>query len=214
MMDKILDKLAELKSSDTNIAICFINSIYFKIRGKNILSHQAVSIKGLSNIETHGLFQIGTLPVGFMHKNDKTFLNIDGKLIVKSNFSLGRGCRLSVGKNAIFKVGQGCVTANTTFIIMHGIEIGDGCVISWGCEFLDEDFHKITYEGQEKKDNKIIIDNHVWIGSHVKILKGVRIGNNNVVAANSVVTKSFLEENVLIAGNPAKIIKGNISWTE
>lgn len=48
----------------------------------------------------------------------------------------------------------------------------------------------------------------MWIGANSLILGGVNItGNNVVIAAGSVVTKSFSESNVVLAGCPAKIIK-------
>ena len=50
-----------------------------------------------------------------------------------------------------------------------------------------------------------ICDN-VWIGMNAVILKGVTIGENSVVAAGSVVTKS-VEPNTVVAGNPAVIVK-------
>ena len=53
---------------------------------------------------------------------------------------------------------------------------------------------------------KVSIGNNVWIGGGVTILPGVSLGNNVVVGAGSVVTKSF-PDNVIIAGNPATIIK-------
>ena len=52
----------------------------------------------------------------------------------------------------------------------------------------------------------VIIGNDVWIGDNVCILKGVNIGNNVVIGANSVVNKS-VQDNCIVAGNPAKIIK-------
>ena len=54
-----------------------------------------------------------------------------------------------------------------------------------------------------------IIGENVWIGSHVRICKGVTIGDNSIVAANSVVTKSE-PANCIVAGNPAKIVKTDI----
>lgn len=55
----------------------------------------------------------------------------------------------------------------------------------------------------------IFIGNNCWIGQFSRICKGVHIGNGSVIAANSVVTKD-VPENVIVAGNPAKIVKRNI----
>jgi len=52
----------------------------------------------------------------------------------------------------------------------------------------------------------IKIGNNVWIGESAVIMPGVNLGDNCIVGANSVVTKSF-ENNVVIGGNPAKIIR-------
>ncbi len=52
----------------------------------------------------------------------------------------------------------------------------------------------------------VIIEDNVWIGMNAVILKGVTIGENSVVAAGAVVSKN-VPPNVVVAGNPAVIVK-------
>ena len=55
---------------------------------------------------------------------------------------------------------------------------------------------------------RLRLGNNVWIGANSLILGGVNItGSNVVIAAGSIVTKSFSESNVVLAGCPARIIK-------
>ncbi|EOJ3081127.1 DapH/DapD/GlmU-related protein, partial [Acinetobacter baumannii] len=51
------------------------------------------------------------------------------------------------------------------------------------------------------------IGDKCWIGMNSVILPGVVLGNGTIVAAGAVVTKSFKQGNIVIAGVPAKIIK-------
>ncbi len=52
----------------------------------------------------------------------------------------------------------------------------------------------------------IHIQQNVFLGSNVTILKGVTIGRNSIIGNGSVVTKS-IPDNVIAAGNPAKVIR-------
>jgi len=54
--------------------------------------------------------------------------------------------------------------------------------------------------------NPVIVGNNVLIGANAVVLEGVKIGNGAVVAAGSVVVKD-VEENTVVAGVPAKVIK-------
>lgn len=54
----------------------------------------------------------------------------------------------------------------------------------------------------------VTIGDDVWIGGNSVILPGVTLGNNVIVGANSTVTKSF-GDNVIIAGNPARVLREN-----
>lgn len=91
-----------------------------------------------------------------------------------------------------------------------GLEIGDDTIIGQYFSAHPENHNYedkgllIRKQGVNRKG--ITIGSNCWIGSKVTILDRVKIGNNCVIAAGSVVTKSF-PDNVVIGGVPAKIIK-------
>jgi len=212
-MQKIFRLYQKCRKSGCRFFMVLIRHALLKSRGLNIMAHQKVSIKGQKNIETRGRLQIGMSFVGFMHKSDRTLLNIRGKALFLGDYSIGRGCRIDIAENATLEVGHtGYVNANTRFIIHHHLKIGQDCAISWDCQFLDDDFHSISYEGKKEKEEGIEIGNHVWIGNYVKIYKGTRIPDGCVIAADSSVRGIFTEKNCLIAGNPARVVKEGVRW--
>lgn len=212
-MEQIKKLYSVCKKSDSNFVIVLVKAIYYRIVGKNIIPHQNAIIRGVDNIQTKGRLFIGVANNDFTLSSDKTYLHIKGNMIVEKDFHIGRGCRFVVGKNAKIVLGRSMVNANTFFIINHSLEIGDHCVISWNCQFLDDDLHSISYKEKKAKSPHIQIGNKVWIGSNVSVYKGVCIPNGCIIAANSVVVSSFSETNCLIAGNPAKVIKHNVDWS-
>ena len=211
-MSKIEKLISKCQTSDSAVISVVLRHLYYRILGKNILANNRVIIKGIENINTDGLLEIGVTNVGFMHRYDRTFLNIKGKLHIRGNFSIGKGCRFDVSDGAIAEFGNGYVNADSKFIVMHRLIVGDGCAISWGCLFLDDDFHEISYLGKIQKHPTIEIGRKVWIGSNVIVLKGSRIPDGCVVASGSLVSSMFDKANCLIAGNPARVIKENVTW--
>ena len=76
----------------------------------------------------------------------------------------------------------------------------------------DRDMVLLSYiKGEPNHPKDIILGNHVWIGKNATILKGVTIGHDSIIAMGSVVTKSC-EPNSIRAGNPAKVVKTDITW--
>jgi serine acetyltransferase len=180
--------------------------------GKDILPHHLVEIVGAKNIESNGRLDIGTSFVGFSSRHDRTLIRVRGRLVTSPGTYIGRGCHFDIGPDAMCRIGRSYILADTTVIVMNKLTIGDGCAISWGCQFLDDDFHLLHYNGSRPKSMPIVVGDHVWIGSRVLVLKGVTIPSGCVVAAGSIVTRMFDEENVLIAGQPARVIKHGIRW--
>ncbi|MGK9477940.1 hypothetical protein ACSSV9_14110 [Melioribacter sp. OK-6-Me] len=79
---------------------------------------------------------------------------------------------------------------------------------------MDTDAYSI-YDEQNKRineDKSIIISNHVWIGCQTLILKKAEIGDGCIVGANSLTNKKFIYNEVVLAGNPEKLVKKNVKW--
>ena len=87
------------------------------------------------------------------------------------------------------------------------IVIGDGVMMANGTYVTDSDWHSV-YDRTARDDavTPVQIGNNVWLGDHATVLKGVTIGENSVVAACSVVTRD-VPANVIVAGNPARVVK-------
>lgn len=131
----------------------------------------------------------------------------DGGIVhLGSNIKIGTGCKLTVA--GYLKIGDGCnFTGDCSIICSNKIEFGNRCLISWQNLIMDCDMHKIidSIANHINPDKDIIIKDDVWICSRVTILKGVKINRNSIISSGSHVISSF-EENVIIGGNPAKII--------
>ena len=114
------------------------------------------------------------------------------------------GGMLSIGKN----VG----ISGSTIYAMKEICIGDNTFIGANCKIVDSDFHAFdaglyfSTDPRHVRMKPVSIGENCFIGMNSIILKGTVIGNNSIVGAGSVVCGCF-PDNVVIAGNPAKIIK-------
>lgn len=97
---------------------------------------------------------------------------------------------------------------NLTVLDEAEVRIGDNCFIGpnvsiyTACHPLDAGNRNKLIEWAEP----VTIGDNVWIGGSVTIVPGVRIGNNVVIGAGSTVTRD-IPDNVVAAGNPAKVIK-------
>ena len=92
------------------------------------------------------------------------------------------------------------------------VKIGKHTNIGGNTKIFDHDFHPIDPQERLEHPNSgmkckpIEIGENVFIGCNCIILKGTKLGNNCVVGAGSVVSGEF-EDNCVIAGNPAKVIR-------
>lgn len=121
------------------------------------------------------------------------------------------------GDNNLIQIGNSTTIHGNTHIAAiesTKIIIGNDCMFSKDIHITTGDSHSIIdLNGIRINPSKdILIGDHVWIGTQVICLKGVKIANNCIVGAGSLLNKQYNEPNSILAGNPAKIIKDNISW--
>jgi acetyltransferase-like isoleucine patch superfamily enzyme len=86
--------------------------------------------------------------------------------------------------------------------------MGNKVMVGANVLITDFDWHAIdpaTRHTGEPKSKPIVIGNNVFLGYSAIVLKGVTIGDNSVIGANSVVT-SNIPADVIAAGNPCKVI--------
>ena len=111
------------------------------------------------------------------------------------------------------KIGNECRLNHRNYLnARSGIILGDDVTISHGAMVISAgyDLDKWLETGKKEhfEDQPIYIGNHCWIGAGAIILPGVNItGEYVIIGAGAVVTKDIMESKVVVAGNPAKIVK-------
>jgi acetyltransferase-like isoleucine patch superfamily enzyme len=126
-------------------------------------------------------------------------IETDCNIVVPSNFEIGENSSIS---------------HNTTIFATFGVQIGKNCLISSNCGISSYNhiansanrYADMVLGNDKKFSSPVTIGDNVWIGTNVCILPGVKIGNNSIIGAGSVVTKN-VPSNEIWVGNPAHLIK-------
>lgn len=165
---------------------------------------------------------------GFYCESAQVFRHLKSKaphaVRIGNHVSVYAGCSFAIGVNGSCAIGNFTLLNGALIMAEEQIEIGSHCLISWNVGIADSDFHPLE-SAQRRIDAHalapffkdrparpplrtapVMIGDNVWIGMNAVILKGVTIGENSVVAAGSVVTKS-VEANTVVAGNPAVAVR-------
>lgn len=160
-----------------------------------------------------GVHSLGTRDTFY----SRTMWDVSGTLTIGGVANIGRGTKISIGKEGILKLGDNfTITGDSEIICQHDVSFGNDCLLSWDILIMDTDFHDIMDPNKNVINNpkSVRIGNHVWIGCRNTILKGVNIADDIIISANSTITRSFTDKNTIIGGNgkDSHIIKTDIFW--
>ncbi len=155
------------------------------------------------------IFQ-GTFPLinnrGYIEIGDDVTFVGRNNLVVGFNVPDIQRPELIIGDDVI--VGYRC-----EINVARSVRIGHHVLIATGVKIFDNNSHPIDPELRRANAPMtgediapVVIHDDVWIGMEAVILKGVTIGQGAIVAIGSVVTKN-VPERVIVAGNPAKVVK-------
>lgn len=132
-------------------------------------------------------------------------LRKNAKLNIRGRTQLNYRATIEVHEDAEVDIGSAYINSDAVILAAESIHIGHGCLISRMVFIYDADHHDIVNE-EEKVINlprPVVIGDHVWIGLQSLLLRGSKIGDGAVIAANSLVGGK-IKAGTMASGNPAR----------
>ena len=191
-------------------------------------------------IELHNNAEIQIRKYSIISAHASLVVYNNSTIQIGKSCKIGCGCNISSRYNSICSIGQEVVLNADSMIFnkyCSKINIGDGstfekrnniiatsnsivnigtdCMFSFDVSIINNDGHAIFDKKTQQRKNigkHITIGRKVWGGVKCTILSGASCGDNVIVGANSVLNKSFSEDNVILAGNPAKVVNKDLYW--
>ncbi|MBE6453851.1 MAG: acyltransferase [Alphaproteobacteria bacterium] len=198
-----------------------VTLILFDETSEQIVSHNTKYLKNLiingggngNIVRIHKKCKLRNVHINFGYKCFNSMCILD---TTEENRGLDLYVSFSSGCNNELYIGKRTSMYDTKIWLGDGVKcfIGDDCLFSCETIIRATDGHTILDKNTGEIINKfkrdINIGNHCWIGVRSIINKNVQLSHDTIVGSGSVVTKSFNESYIAIAGNPAKIIKENV----
>ena len=152
-----------------------------------------------------GFYKVSLYPNTGIRWENKGIVIFNGWAII------GHDSSISIGKTGNINIGAGFrATCSFKLACYNKINFGENVLVGWDCTFTDTDFHTLHSEtGKTKGYGEIIIGKNNWIAMQTLCLKGSKTANYSVIGARSLLNTDLSKqgENVLISGNPARIVK-------
>lgn len=183
-----------------------------------ILISWNVKVRAVGKIEilepvTPGMISFGVIKIDTWETNqDQIIFSNQGTITFGGRTKIHPGVRLAVLPNAKLTIGErvlfGC---KTRIICTRSITFGHDVRFSWEGQVFDTDFHfltNLTTGHISRRQRAVRIGDNVFIGNRCTIGKGTVLPNGSVVSCCSKVSGDYSAEgeNLLLVGNPAKVV--------
>lgn len=169
-----------------------------------------LSMKKHSRIELNGRLIIGTKRVKGNKVSTRIQMGDYTKLTVNGSFMVNEESYIWITHSGHLILEGGFMNEKATITCGSEIHIGKNVHMAREASIRDYDGHYIESPSY-RTAKPVYIGDNVWIGYRALILKGVTVGEGSIIAANAVVTKD-VPPHCIVAGNPAGIIRRNITW--
>lgn len=139
----------------------------------------------------------------------------DNNVFSCKELSIGNGTKIHsgnvIGGTSSFSIGNNSRIINNHFFdLWNDIHIGNNTWIAGkNSQFWT---HGSIHTKLNDKDLSIRLKDDIYVGSASCFAPGVKIENVNLIGLGSIVSRSFSENQTIIAGNPAVVVKQNIDW--
>ena len=153
--------------------------------------------------------------------NHKLVIKGPGRVIFGDNINAWAHAEKNVfvtyRPETVIRVGSGTKINGVGVFSYAGVTFGERCLFG-SAIVMDSDFHPLHPRDRHNPDVPFVsrpvkLGNDVWVAGQAVVLKGVTIGDNSVVAYRAVVTGD-VPRNVVVGGNPARIIREHPEWDE
>ncbi|TCL58126.1 coenzyme F420-reducing hydrogenase beta subunit [Kineothrix alysoides] len=122
---------------------------------------------------------------------------------------------LEIKENAVFNSGFFTANGGSSIIADKKITFGEDVMLGRNVLVYDSDFHQLRNDDGEQINfaSEVVIENHVWLTSNITILKGVTIGQDSLISAQTVVNKSVPPHSIIAGKANGTCVKDSVNWS-
>ena len=134
---------------------------------------------------------LGSFGIGFEQDEAGEWVRLPhiGNLFIEDHVEIGSSTVIARGTITETRISRNCKIDDNVFIA-HNVFLGENCVVIANAEI----------------SGSVVVGRNSWVGPASTIIQGLQIGQNSLIGIGSVVIKD-VEENSIVAGNPAKILR-------